>query len=107
MKKLLILLLVIASLTTGCAYNVEILTPEVSQPASRPTGETPTFVSASATPTQPIQISSPQFDEVRFVLSSIDDGGGSYFPDGTKQVFAIWKYQNMRDGMTVWTLANL
>ncbi len=100
-EKKLIFLLVIASLIAGCFLNVEVLKPAAPQPVSQPASKTPTLEPVSVTPTQSIEISSSQFDEVRFAFNAVDDNVSSYFPNGTKQVFAIWKYQNMQDGMVV------
>ena len=101
MRRVLICLLVIASLATGCSFNVEVLTPAVSQPASQAVSDTPTLEPVSATPTQNISVLLSHFDEVRFAFNAVDDNGVSYFPSETIQVYAIWKYHGMRDGMVV------
>ncbi len=101
MKKSLIFLLVIASLVSGCSFNVEILTPAAPQPVLQSASETPTSEPISATPSPGIISLPSQFDDVSFTLNPIDAGNIYAFPNGTKQVFAIWNYHNMGEGMVV------
>ena len=42
-----------------------------------------------------------QFYDANFSSNLLDANGSYTFPSGTKQVFAIWFYQNMRDGMVM------
>ncbi len=101
MKKSLIFLLVIASLVSGCSFSVEILTPAAPQPVLQSASETPTSEPISATPSPGIISLPSQFDDVSFTLNPIDAGNIYAFPNGTKQVFAIWNYHNMGEGMVV------
>ena len=101
MKTISALLLVLAVLISGCSFNVEILTPASTQPVLQPASDTPIPELVSATPTPEIEIPTTQFNEIRFTADPVDAGNLYSFPSGTKQVFAIWNYQNMQEGMVV------
>src|SRR5215212_11388874 len=117
MKKIIGLLLVICFVASGCTFNVEVLTPEA------PAIESATSVSAQLTPyiTQSVftpiatisatavqasptavpPTTSPFFYNARTSSSPNDADQKSSFPAGTKAVYALWDYQNMRAGLSV------
>ena len=101
MKKILVFLLIVTCFISGCSFNVEVLTPASPQTALQSASETPTFEPILETPTPTLAARDTQFGGVRFALNPVDENGIYFFPNGTEQVFAIWNYQNMRDGMVV------
>jgi hypothetical protein len=110
MKKNIALLVVMLSLISGCSFNVQVFTP-------------PPPVTASATPTATQQVASqvatisatvepppvgftpttsePIFYGAYAASDSRSAVGQSAFPAGTKEVFAIWTYQNMHAGVNI------
>ncbi len=110
MKKLFIFCIVVISLISGCTFNVEVLTPDPSQPIPSVTQEillTPVAtISATAPPMSPTPTpvpptTYPVFYNARTASSPDDSTQSSSFPAGTKAVHAIWDYQNMRAGLLV------
>ena len=117
MKKLFVFCVVILPLISGCTFNVEVLTPESptlenSTPDSSqltpyvtPNLFTPvatiSATAVQASPTAVPQTTSPIFYNARTSSSSSDLDQKSSFPAGTKAVYALWDYQNMRAGLSV------
>lgn len=107
MKKLLLFLIMISFLISGCTFNVEVLTPAV------PTTPVPTQMATSAMPSALPTISATQsftpvppftdpiFMNARTSSSPDESNVRASFPAGTKAVYAIWDYQNMRPGLMV------
>jgi len=106
MKKIIAPLIVILFLISSCSFDVNVLTPAPVEPA--PSSATQNVASPIATvpataetllptpgPTDPV------FTGAYFAADSASTVGLSSFPAGTKQVFAVWNYQNMRAGLTV------
>jgi hypothetical protein len=108
MKKLTNGILAILFLISGCTFNVEVLNSESPQPAPLLTQfvPSPTFTAAVTTepfptPTLVPTASYPNFTNARMGASPDDPNAPTSFPAGTKAVYAIWDYQNMRDGLMV------
>ena len=108
MRKLPALLTVIAFIVPACTFNVEVLTPEVFTPTALiPTATiviTPTSIATvtglpSTTPTQ--VLSAPQFSNARFTVDVNANIYQSNFPARTRRIYAVWDYQNMREGLTI------
>lgn len=108
MKKLRALLVFIAFTISACTFNVEVLTPEVLTPtALTPTSTVvvaPTSIatvtgSPSATPTSVLSV--PQFTNARFTTDVSLNIYQKNFPARTRQVYAVWDYQNMRAGLNI------
>lgn len=108
MKKIFIFLLIAICLISGCSFNVEVVTPPAAQsdstlPAS--TIATP-IATISATAELPLVGFTPVTSDPIFYAASVslDQSGVPAriaFPTGTKQIFAVWHYQNMREGLTI------
>lgn len=108
MKKISVLLMLSVLIVSACTFHVELLTPEVAIPSTTVPTETievsptpPATATArpSSTPSQ--VLSEPQFSNARFTL---DAGSNVYqfiFPARTRRVYAVWDYQNMREGLMV------
>ena len=108
MKKLFAFCIVIILLISGCTFNVEVLTPGPSEPTPIATQEilqTPfATISATALPLSPTPVpptTYPVFFNARTASLPDDLNQKSSFPAGTKIVYAIWDYQNMRQGLLV------
>lgn len=108
MKKVLVFLLAMVYFTSGCSFSLEVLTPlppssvppEVSEsvePASVTPPADPVTPSVGFTPLT----SDPVFFGAYMSVDQNDASGNSVFPAGTKQIFAHWNYENMREGLTV------
>ena len=110
MKKSNAFLLLMIWLLSGCKFNVQVLTPAPSVVVS----ETPTATEGSASPVATISAtlesapvgftpttSEPIFHAAYAVSDSRSAVGQSAFPAGTKQVFTIWTYQNMHEGVNI------
>jgi len=108
MKKIFTFLLVIGFLITGCSFDIQVMTPAPAQTESVAVTEVATLPIAAvstvaATPVvgfTPVT-SDPIFYAAHVALEQNGVSGQSSFPAGTKQVFAIWHYQNMRAGLTI------
>ena len=107
MKKTFILLWLVVCITSGCSFNVEVVTPAVPQANSAtvpPTVEVPVST-ASATPVPSVGFTPDTSDPVFYGASTTLDqavvSGQSAFPPGTKEIFVIWNYQNMHAGLMV------
>lgn len=112
MKKLASELITMLFLISGCTFNVQILTPEppqstplplqtVTSPApSIPTPISPT-VEPTFTPTTVPPTTYPVFNNARVGASPEDPTSPNSFPAGIQAVYAIWEYQNMREGLVV------
>ena len=110
MNKLMSCLLAMIFLISGCTFNVQILTlepppatPTLLYTATSPAPSIPTTVSPTVEPTfTPVPPTTyPVFTNARVGASPDDPNRPTFFPAGTKAVYAIWDYQNMRDGLMV------
>jgi hypothetical protein len=107
MKKILVCSLIIA-LLSGCSFTFEFMTPHPTwTPAP---SETSTSAPPTATEPPPTQTpipgftptgSNPVFYGAYMALEQGALPGQTRFAAGTRQIFAIWNYQNMRPGLTV------
>lgn len=108
MKKTSALLVIAGYLLSACTFNVEVLTPEP------PATETPTpTIAASITPISsatipapvtaiPTQVlPTPQFSNARFSIDPSNNIFQTTFPARTRQIYAVWDYQNMREGLNI------
>jgi len=109
MKKIFVCLSAIVLWISGCSFDVQVLTPapaEATNPSAVQAATMPivttiaTSDSMSVTPTVVIPADAFFFG-VFFTADAINGPGQPNFPAGTKQVFAVWNYQNMKAGMTV------
>ena len=112
MKKLICGVFVTIFLIPGCTFHVEILNsgaPQLTPPAaqSSPTS-IPTAVATLPgtaepfpTPTLVPTATYPNFTNARLGASPDDPNRPTSFPAGTKAVYSIWDYQNMRDGLMI------
>jgi len=114
MKKIFAFLLTFSFLVSGCTFNVDVLTPA---PPVTDSGSSQLTPYATPSPTSPVATISATAEPVSMTLTSTptsptfygvffkaDPGisqDGMIFPGGTKQVFAVWSYLNMRPGMNV------
>jgi len=112
MKKLVSSLIALLFLVSGCTFNVQVLNPGDSQPTpfAKQNGPTSTFTAVAtisataeptATPTLVPTVTYPNFANARMGASPDDPNRPTSFPAGTKAVYAIWDYQNMRDGLMI------
>ena len=108
MKKITAFLLVVVFLISGCSFNVEVVTPAASSvdaASATQAVETP-IATVPIVPVTPVAgftptTSDPIFFGGYIAVDQAATHGQSFFPAGTKQVFAIWTYQNMRAGLTI------
>src|SRR5262245_26793161 len=107
MKKIFVFVLVIVLLISGCSFNVQVVPPVPAASNDSPTPQeigSPTPVSIPTEPQQPTPQPLPAdafFHDVFFTVDAVNGPGQPTFPAGTKQIFALWDYQNMRGGMTI------
>ena len=101
MKRIFAFLLLVAFLISGCSFDLQVLTPTPAAPTSHSITALPTGDLFSATPTPDNIVLPALFYGAYFALESVETGGISSFPAGTKKIYAIWNYHNMRDGMVV------
>ena len=114
MKKIFAFLLTFSFLVSGCTFNVDVLTPAPPVTDSGSSQLTPyatqnppspvATISATAEPVSMTLTSTPTSPTFYGVFFKADPGisqDGMIFPGGTKQVFAVWSYLNMRPGMNV------
>jgi len=108
MKKLFVFLLIVAYLISGCSFNVEVITPapgqsDITPPANVVASPIATISATAELP--PVGFTPVSSDPVFFgayvALEQDSAPGRSAFPAGTKQVFGIWNYQNMQEGLTI------
>lgn len=104
MKKIFAFLFVIVFLLPGCSFDMQVLkpTPVPVEPTVRtiiaPKGTlTVDEIVPNALPTT----TDPQFYEAHIAPEQSGEAGRSRFPAGTKQLFAVWNYRNMREGLSV------
>ena len=107
MKKLFLVLSIIVLLGSGCSFDAHILTPlpvEATAPPLTPTAffssipdSTPTGLPVGFTPDSTASL----FYAARAVIDPNDTTTRSAFPVGTRRIYVVWNYQNMREGMTV------
>lgn len=107
MKKFLMFAL-FAALLSGCSFTFEFMTPPPTWTPAPPV--TPTSAPPTATDLPPTRTpipgftptgSEPVFYGAYMALEQNDVPGQTRFAGGTKQLFAVWNYQNMRPGLTV------
>lgn len=113
MKRFFWFFAVVLSLISGCTFNVEVLTPDpgnttpvamqLTPYATQSVASPVATISATAvaSPTLPPTTTYPILFNARTSSSSSDVDQKSSFPAGTKAVYAIWDYQNMRAGLSV------
>ncbi len=110
MKRLFAFLLMVSFLVSACTFNVDVLTPPVQSPTALATQNISTAIASpvattSATATSILITPSvtPVVATFYGVIFTSDAGSpdGKIFSSGTKQIFAVWNYVNMRPGMTV------
>jgi hypothetical protein len=115
MSKTSVLLFLLAFIISGCTFSYEVLTP------APPATDSPTLqLTPFSTETIPLPVGTstptavpvaptlapPTTDPIFFngraaATSNEQPSEQSYFPPGTKIVYVIWDYQNMRDGMQI------
>lgn len=108
MKKFTVFLSIVVFLVSGCSFNVEVVTPAPlpgDSVSETQTVEIP-IATVSAVPVTPVvgftpTTSDPVFYGGYSAIDAAEASGQSSFPVGTKQIFVIWNYQNMREGLTV------
>lgn len=108
MKKIFVFLLVVVSLISGCSFNVDVMTPALEQGDATPSTNiiaSPIATISATAELPPVGFTPVSSDPVFYNASvSLDQSGAPAriaFPTGTKQVFAVWHYQNMRAGLTI------
>lgn len=114
MKKIFVFLLIFSFLVSGCTFNVDVLTPAPTVTDSGSSQLTPYTTQIAASPIATISATagpvstpptatptSPTFYGVFFKADPGISQDGMTFPGGTKRVFAVWNYLNMRPGMNV------
>jgi len=108
MKKIFTFLSLIVFLISGCSFDVQLVTPASAE-------ETPPLVTPIVFPSAaPVSISTeipvtgftPVPNDSLFygayaVADPSDPPGRSAFPAEIQQIYVVWNYQNMRDGLTV------
>ena len=103
MKKISACLIFVAYILTACTFNVEVLTPEPLTPTEVVvTPSTATLAvteSLSVTPTEVLP--TPQFSNARFSVDVSTNIYQDIFPARTRRVYAVWDYQNMREGLSI------
>lgn len=108
MKKITASLLIFVFLISGCSFNVQVVTPvpasvdsaSETQAVEIPISTTPIVMVTPDTGFTPTT-SDPIFFGGYTALDQAATLGQSSFPAGTKQVFAIMIYQNMRADLTI------
>jgi hypothetical protein len=109
MKKTSALLIILAPfLVSACTFNVEVLTPDVVATESlTPTNTVMTTLTSSATVPAPATatptqvLTTPHFSNARFTVDASKNIFQTNFPARTRQIYAVWDYQNMREGLIV------
>ena len=109
MTKISAFLMAIVLLSSGCTFQMEVLTsapptavlPTLTpKPVNAPTSTlipiiAPLFSSPTAVP------AGAQFFNARFTLDPSTARYQNIFPANTKRIYAVWDYRDMRDGMTI------
>lgn len=114
MKKILVSLLIVVFLISGCSFNVDVITLVPQQADATPSTNgiaSPVATISATAELPPVGFTPVSSDPVFYNASvSLDQSGVPAriaFPTGTKQVFATWHYQNMHVGLTIkreWSL---
>jgi len=108
MNKFFVALLLIVFPLSACSFDVQIVTPipvpseslASTEPATVPVATiSATADKSSATPPQGQSI--PRFFNARFADSPDNESFRSSYSIGIKEIFAIWDYENMEDGLIV------
>lgn len=110
MKRKSLFLIVVAFLSSGCTFHMEVfrpasptadvLTPTTVVPSPSPTSTLiPTVPPLLPSPT--LAPTAPQFFNAKFKLDPNTPLYQNIFPAKTKRIYAVWEYRNMRDGMMV------
>src|SRR5512144_675067 len=111
MKKISALLLVFSFIVSACTFNMTVLTPAPVQPSPSSTqsavtplaspAATISATAALASPTLVPPTTDPIFFNARTSASPEDANQQTSFPERVKAVYAIWDYQNMREGLQI------
>jgi len=108
MKKIFIFLLIVVFLISGCSFNVDVMTPAPEQIDATPSTNSiasPIATISATAELPPVGFTPASSNPVFYNASvSLDQSGAPAriaFPTGTKQVFAVWHYHNMRSGLTI------
>lgn len=105
-----ILFLILTAMITGCTFNVSVITPQAPDPDNPTPGPsqltptpmftyTPYIPTPTFTPVPPF--TDPIFMNARTSTTPDESNVNASFPAGTKAVYALWEYHNMRPGLTV------
>jgi len=110
MKKIFLFLSVVVLLISGCSFDVHVITPVPMEEEVTLPPVTPIIFPVSETPFIPTDTPFVGFTPVpgfslfygaRAVENPYDQSGRYSFPAGTKRIYVVWNYQNMRTGLTV------
>ena len=101
MKKLIVLLLMLAMLLVGCSFDVQVIEPTPTIPVLESTTGIAILDPVEFTPPPVVNTPLPKFSGVYFSTDPTQSSGVSFFPARTKQIFAVWDYQNMHEGLVV------
>jgi hypothetical protein len=108
MKKTLTFLTAIVFLISGCTFQMEVLTlesptPKLATPTEIVWQPTPTLIATveSLFPTPTKAPTEPQFFNAKFTLDTNTSLYQNIFPAKTKQIYAVWEYRNMREGLII------
>jgi carboxypeptidase family protein len=108
MRKIFLPSMILVFWLTACSFNVDVLTPAPEQSATLPSTKvaaSPTTALATPTEVPPVGFTPVGSNPVFYAASvSLEQSGVPAriaFPTGTKQIFAVWHYQNMRAGLTI------
>ena len=110
MKNIFAFLLITVFLISGCSFDVQVVTPEPSRttlPSVIQSATSPALVaSVPATMLTPYPGYTPTTSDPVFFGAYVASEqaavlGQTRFSAGTKQIFAIWSYQNMQAGLTI------
>lgn len=105
MKKLILFLSIAALFVSGCSFEAEVITPPPPEPA-QPQAEFITPTPSFTPPAVPEAGFTPSASEPLFYAAYFTQGRDEFpgrytFPAATRQIFAHWQYQNMRQGMII------
>ena len=108
MKRIIAPLMIVAFLISGCTFQMQVLAPESPTPELQTPTEivwqpTPTLIPTveSVFPTPTKVPTEPQFFNAKFTLGPNTSLFQNIFPAKTKQIYAVWEYRNMREGLVV------
>ena len=108
MKKVFLFLSAIVFLVSGCSFDVHMVTPApavITLPSATPIifppSETPFVPTDTPVPGFTPEPGASLFYGAHAVENPNDPPGRSSFPVGTKRIYVVWHYQNMRAGLTI------